>query len=117
MREFTLVNSAPTRKKRTFHQVVAAFMLSQFLLALAMAASPELHHYFHHDADDDDHECVVTHLINGDFSDGVPVQVVTVALSTPRPQVQPMLEPTPEWVAPLYLSSSIRERAPPALAI
>jgi hypothetical protein len=93
---------------------VAAFMLTQFLLALAMAASPELHHYFHHDSDDDDHECVVTHLINGDFSDGIPVQTITVQPATVRPQTQPVEELNSAWVAPLYLQSCVQERAPPA---
>jgi len=109
-----MVNLTSRQHTRAFYQVVAAFMLSQFMLALAMAASPELHHYLHHDSDDDDHDCAVTHLINGDFSDGLPALPVAVTPVNPERELMTTdTEWTPAWVPPLYLASFTLERAPP----
>ena len=96
-------------------RAAGALVLVNLLFTLAMAASPELHREYHHDADHQDHECVVTHMLHGDFGDGVPLAAITVA-----PVVLPMVEIIAThhrvWVSPLWLTNGVLEHAPPALA-
>ncbi len=101
--------------KRLLLQAVAFCVAAHLLLAMAMAASPELHHYFHGDADHDDHECVVTHLIKGNLHDGTPSPVLTVGLDLPLLELRSAAVSDPVWVAPLFLKNGVLEHAPPVL--
>ena len=101
--------------KPAFFKVVALLATVHFLMALAMAASPELHHYFHHDADDGDHDCAVTHMMKGDFSDGAPVDAMTAVVRLPVMEHRLAVESGEVWVAPLYLENGVLEHAPPVM--
>jgi hypothetical protein len=91
---------------------LVCWLISQFLIISALAASPHLHQLFHHDADRGDHECAVTVMISGG-SDGSPVPQVLDA-GTPFPTA---FDFSPEIlsqdVAPLFLSAHVFEHAPP----
>ncbi len=83
------------------------------MMAVAMAASPELHRYFHGDADSDDHECVVTHLNKGDLHDGAPTILITVSFLPPAYELGYRTITDFVWVAPQFLKNGILEHAPP----
>lgn len=96
-------------------KVLGIAVLINLLLAVAMAASPSLHLQVHHDADHEDHECVVTHLLDGDFSDGVPAAPVCVS----APEWSGFAEALP-WaaqddVADLWLTNGVLEHGPPVV--
>ncbi len=97
-----------------FRAVVASSLLSAFLFALALAASPQLHARFHADAGSPNHECAVTLVATGKYeqADAPPVLVV------PQPAIVfekiPALAPV--WVAAPFLGACIFEHAPPALS-
>ena len=94
--------------------VVASSLLSAFLFALGLAASPQWHARFHADAGSPSHECAVTLIASGkcEQADAPPV------LCAPQPAVVfekiPALAPV--WVAAPFLRASIFEHAPPALS-
>ena len=94
--------------------VVASSLLSAFLFALALAASPQLHVRFHADAGAPDHECVVTLIATGkcEQADAPPVLVA------PEPAIVFEKVPSlaPVWVAAPFLGARIFEHAPPALS-
>lgn len=90
-------------------------MLVNLLLAVGMAALPSLHLQVHPDADHADHACVVTHLLNGDFSDGVPAVPVSVS----APEWSDFAETLP-WaaqddVAEFWLINGVLEHGPPVV--
>jgi hypothetical protein len=95
-------------------QIVASGVLATFLLALGLAASPQLHARFHPDAGSPNHECAVTLIASGKYeqADAPP------ALVAPQPAVVfekiPALAPV--WVAAPFLGACIFEHAPPALS-
>ncbi|MEO7723499.1 MAG: hypothetical protein ABIU29_02235 [Chthoniobacterales bacterium] len=99
---------------RPFRVIVATGLLSAFLFALGLAASPQLHARFHVDAGSSIHECAVTLIASGKYeqADAPPVLVA------PRPAVVFETIPTlaPVWVAAPFLGASIFEHAPPALS-
>jgi hypothetical protein len=94
--------------------VVASSLLSAFLFALGLAASPQWHARFHPDAGAPVHECAVTLINTGKYehADAPPV------LCAPQPAVVfekiPVLIPI--WVAAPFLGARIFEHAPPALS-
>ena len=96
------------------HVIVASSVLSAFLFALALAASPQVHARFHADSGSPNHECAVTLIATGKYeqADAPPVVVV------PQPAVVfegiPSLSPV--WVAAPFLGAHIFEHAPPALS-
>ncbi len=94
---------------------MAACVIAQMVLALAMAASPELHERFHSDAGDQHHECAVTHLIQGDFGDGTPVPLISAAPPAAVHETEIIATAPALWVAPLFLMNGVLEHAPPAL--
>src|SRR5437762_9991840 len=100
-------------RREKFRTVVASGLLSAFLLALGLAASPKLHARFHSDAGSPNHECAVTLIAAGKYeqTDAPPV------FSAPQPAVHfekiPALAPV--WVVTPFLGASIFEHAPPAL--
>ncbi|MGH8094788.1 MAG: hypothetical protein ACREIF_15170 [Chthoniobacterales bacterium] len=94
--------------------VVASSLLSAFLFALALAASPQLHARFHADAGSPDHECAVTLIATGKYEQASAPLVVVA----PQPAIVfekiPALAPV--WVAAPFLGARILEHAPPALS-
>ena len=94
---------------------LGTLLLAEMLLAVLMAASPELHHFFHHDADDDDHDCAVTHMIKGDFSDGASVQTIAVGRRLPVMEHRLAVQTDDVWVEPLCLDNGVMEHAPPVM--
>ena len=88
--------------------------LAGFLLALLLAASPELHERLHHDADHDDHECLATVLHAGGACDD------TLPPPTLASYLAELFEPAPvdgsRVVAALFLDCGILEHAPPRRA-
>ena len=101
-------------RREKFHALVASGLLSAFLFALGLAASPQLHARFHPEAGAPNHECAVTLIAAGKY-DQVDAPLVFAA---PQPAVQfekiPALAPV--WVATPFLGARIFEHAPPALS-
>ena len=101
-------------RREKFRALVASGLLLAFLLALGLAASPQLHARLHPDAGSPDHECAVTLLAAGKYeqADGPPV------LIAPQPAVvfAKIPEFAPVWVAAPFLGGAIFEHAPPALS-
>lgn len=94
--------------------IVASSFLSAFLLALALAPSPQVHARFHPDIGSPDHECAVTLIATGKC-DQANVPPVIVA-----PQLAVVFEEIPSFAsAPVtasFLDAHIFEHAPPALS-
>jgi len=84
--------------------------------ALAMAASPELHEHVHEDAHHAEHECVVTHMLAGDFGEATPPVLLTLAPAVPLAEFA-MVDDRGEWVRPLFLANGVLEHAPPVPAL
>jgi hypothetical protein len=100
------------RAPPAFFKVVAGGVLLAWIVALAMAASPQLHEDLHGDADHDHHECVVTHLLAGSIGEAVidlPVQIGTA------PCVGDLLVAAGAGICifPLNLANGVLEHAPP----
>ncbi|MDB6120188.1 MAG: hypothetical protein JWO08_3969 [Verrucomicrobiaceae bacterium] len=94
---------------------VAACVLMQMVLALAMAAAPDLHEHLHHDAGDSHHECAVTHLLQGDFGDAAPPPSLAIAPVQAAPSTEVFADVTSASVTPLWLANGVLEHAPPQL--
>ena len=91
---------------------MAGAVLASMVLALAMAVSEELHEELHHDADHEEHECVVTHLIDGTFGDGAGLPVVDLGAVDDHPEfVRWALRETA--ARPLHLANGVLEHGPP----
>lgn len=95
--------------------LVAGGLFLAILLALTLAASPQLHARFHPDAGVPSHECAVTLIASGkaEQADAPPVLV-----APPQPAVVPekISVLAPVWVPAPFLGASIFEHAPPALS-
>ncbi len=109
------MKNGPAHPRRLLHLAVAFCVGAHLLMAMAMAASPELHQYIHGEADHEDHECVVTHLIKGDLHDGAPTPIITVGLDLPIVELRSVAASDSVWVAPLFLKNGVLEHAPPML--
>lgn len=93
---------------------IASGLSAAFLLALALAVSPQWHARFHPDANSSGHECAVTLIATGQAEQAsAPPIFVTPPLATVFEEV-PALAPV--WVPALFLGASILEHAPPALS-
>jgi hypothetical protein len=98
----------------SWRALVASGLLSAFVFALALAASPELHARFHPDASHSEHECGVTLIASGQFEQaGVAPIFVTPQLAILLPRLTTL---NPVWVLAAFLGGSIFEHAPPAAA-
>lgn len=102
-----------TRRER-LRAFVASGLVTAFLFALTLAASPQLHAWLHPDAGSPDHECAVTLLATGKYEQaGAPLVVIA-----PQPAVffakLPALAPV--WVPAPFLGAAVFEHAPPALS-
>lgn len=101
-------------RRQKLHALVAGGLLSAFLLALGLAASPQLHARVHADAGSPNHECAVTLIASGkcEQADAPP------ALAAPELAI--VFEKIPAlasvWVAAPFLGARIFEHAPPALS-
>jgi hypothetical protein len=101
-------------RRENLRALVASGLLSAFLFALGLAASPQLHARFHPDAGAPNHECAVTLIAAGKYeqADAPPI------FAAPQPAVLfekiPALAPV--WVATPFLGARIFEHAPPALS-
>ncbi len=84
------------------------------LLALAMAASPELHKHLHGDADHDDHECAATLLLDGAFEDAAPAGAIEFKIEAPLVLAYLLARPSGEGIRPLFLVNGVLEHGPPA---
>ncbi|HXA09861.1 MAG TPA: hypothetical protein VNW28_07745, partial [Chthoniobacterales bacterium] len=64
-------------RREKLQAFVASGLLSAFLFALALAASPQLHQRLHADAGSPDHECAATLIAAGKYeqADAPPVVV------------------------------------------
>jgi hypothetical protein len=99
---------------RHFRAFIASTLLCAFLLALVLAAAPQIHERFHADAGSPGHECAVTLIATGKCEQG----------SAPLIFVAPQPAELCEQVAVLHpialsapcLSAAIFEHAPPASA-
>jgi hypothetical protein len=101
-------------RRKLLRALVASGLISAFLFALGLAASPQLHARLHADARAPNHECAVTLISTGKYeqADAPPVLVA--------PQPAGLFEKIPAfapvWVAAHFLGASIFEHAPPALS-
>jgi hypothetical protein len=91
--------------------VVASGLLSAFLCALVLAASPQLHARFHPDANSPNHECAVTLIATGKYTH-VGAPIVVVPQSALFLGKIPALAPV--WVPAAFQTAHIFEHAPPA---
>jgi hypothetical protein len=87
-------------------------LISAFVFALALSASPQLHERVHADSNQSQHECAVTLIGHGNCDDAVPAPIVDCG-ATPIASGQ-VLPFDLGFVAPLFLSARIFEHAPPA---
>jgi hypothetical protein len=94
--------------------LVAGALLAAFLVALALAASPQWHARLHPDAGFPNHECAVTLIATGKYEQAD----VPPILVAPQPanifETIPALAPV--WVAAPFFGARIFEHAPPALS-
>ena len=99
-------------RRESFRAIVASGLLSAFLFALGLAASPQLHARFHPDSGSPDHECAVTLIASGKYeqADAPPL------VCAPQPAVifEKIPALAPVWVAAPFLGARIFEHAPPA---
>jgi hypothetical protein len=65
---------------RTAKAVLAALLILQVLVLLALAASPALHHAFHPDSNAPDHDCPVTLFAKGQLSEAITPVVALMAV-------------------------------------
>jgi hypothetical protein len=88
-------------------------LIGGFLFAIALSAAPQLHERIHPDAKQAQHECAITIIAAGNYHHTTPVIVVAAA---PAFEISDSATLKPIWVASPFLSASIFEHAPPALA-
>lgn len=109
-----MASGPPFTSTPIWQRLVALMVLGHFCLAVAMAASPDLHEHFHHDAGHPDHQCAVTQMDEGDLSDGLPVEPLLIG-PLPVSWVQVITVAfTPRWVPTVFSRYSILVHAPPA---
>jgi hypothetical protein len=101
-------------RREKIRALVASGLLSAFLFALGLAASPQLHARFHPDAGSSNHECAVTLITSGKYeqADAPP----PVCAPQPALVVERIPALAPVWVAAPFLGARIFEHAPPALS-
>jgi hypothetical protein len=100
------------RDAKWWQKALVFLLVANFLMVVALAASPQLHKLFHDDADHCDHECAVTVMISGGSDGSTPPQVfdagtLLVQGSNLLPEIHPSDVPS------LFLSAHIFEHAPP----
>lgn len=85
-------------------------VLAGFVLALLMAASPELHERLHHEAGEAEHTCLAATFESGGCDDAVPAPALSAFVAM-------LLEVAPTLHAQrsgsLFLAGCVFEHAPP----
>lgn len=81
-----------------------------YLLAMAMAFSPDLHHWVHQDSDQPDHHCVVTTLADGQVDSPAhpPVLADHLPIATGPADLS-----VQQFALPLFTAGFALEHAPP----
>lgn len=103
------------RERTAWQRTLILALALQFLLGLAMTASPWLHERLHHDASNGHHECVVTVMHSGG-TDGTPIAPVLAPDFNPTPEFAPLAQDQSCEIASIFLRARVFEHAPPALA-
>lgn len=103
------------REAKTWQRALTLALLLQFLLGVAMTASPWLHQRLHQDANSEHHECVVTVLHSGG-TDGTMVTPILAPDFHPAPEIAPVSQVMTCGVASIFLRARVFEHAPPLLA-
>ncbi|MGH8095020.1 MAG: hypothetical protein ACREIF_16365 [Chthoniobacterales bacterium] len=103
------------RERAVLRRALILALASQFLLGLAMTASPWLHERLHPDAGSEHHECVVTVLHSGG-TDGTTVAPVLAPEFDPAPEFVALAPDQSCEIASIFLCARVFEHAPPALA-
>lgn len=88
-------------------------LIGAFLFGIALSASPQLHERIHPDANQPQHECAVSLIASGNYEHVAAGPVVESPIVSAEFSIPAL---TSIWVAPLFLSASIFEHAPPAFA-
>jgi hypothetical protein len=102
------------REAKTWQRALTLALVLQFLLGLAMTASPWLHERLHHDAGNEHHECVVTVMHSGG-TDGTMVPPILAPNFLPALEIIAISQDTTGEVASIFLRARVFEHAPPAL--
>ncbi len=103
------------REAKTWQRALTLALVLQFLLGLAMTASPWLHERLHHGANTEQHECVVTVMHSGG-TDGTMVTPILAPDFLPAPETVAVAQDNSCSVASIFLRARVFEHAPPALA-
>jgi hypothetical protein len=90
----------------------ASILISALLLALTLAAAPQLHARIHKDSSATDHQCAATLISSGSYEHSASPDI----LSAPQlaDHVSTIAIFTSCWGPALFLGASIFEHAPPA---
>ena len=110
----TLENAHAMNPRNWAARLAAALILGAFAWALVLSVAPQLHERIHSDANRAEHSCAVTFVAAGNYEHTshaplasepmLPVSFDTIAVLSPS------------WVPSPFLSASVLEHAPPALA-
>lgn len=100
-----------TRSFKRLWQLTAMVVMLQLIVAQVMAASGSFHEQCHEHADDPAHECVVTLMLGGGYSQVVP-DIVPVDVVSEPPRV-PVLAPKAVDTVPSHLAGGVLAHAPP----
>ena len=92
---------------------IGGAVLAGLLLALLMAASPELHERWHHDADGPEHVCLATTLAANGCDDAAPAPVLSAFIAMLL-EVAPSLHS--QRSGSLFLAGCVLEHAPPFIS-
>jgi hypothetical protein len=100
------------RNAKVWRSAFACLLISSLLIAIGLAASPQLHQLFHHDADHSDHECAITVMASGGSDDSLVPQLLEAGAILPVAR-DVLPETHLRDIAPLFLSSHVFEHGPP----
>lgn len=98
----------------TVRTALVGAVLAGYLLALALASSPELHDAFHHDASQSNHACLATILHAGQSE---PVVVVVMAAEPAAAPIAKVLLGDEEIAESCILRCRLQQRGPPILLL
>ena len=99
------------RSFRRFWSFTAIVVMMQMIVVNAMASSGDLHKHFHCHSDDPSHECAVTLMLQGGYSDEVP-DAISVDFIPEMPPVAVGFGKAIEK-EPSHLAGGVLAHAPP----
>ncbi|MEA3212842.1 MAG: hypothetical protein QOE70_5899 [Chthoniobacter sp.] len=102
------------RRTQTLRIALLCAVLVGFVLALALAASPQLHELIHHDDGHGEHQCLAVTLQSGGSDAAAVAPLVTQAFLAELFALVPRGESA--WVESLFLSCRVLEHAPPLIS-